>query len=135
MSALFYSWSFPMLRDVAEPGDAGGFEGDVWIQTPRDGAVDDGLLLLVEQRHQLLLRSNRPLNPPVCVVKETHDSILLVARRTCGVNQFEMFRAETPHIRRDSVRPTLRFFGELRRAVKMVEIPGVLFLAQSHDDV
>ena len=59
-----------MSWDVAEPGDAGGFEGDVGVKAAGDGAVDDGLLLLVEQGDQLPLRPNRPLNPPARVVEK-----------------------------------------------------------------
>ena len=44
-----------MRRDVAEPVDAGGFEGDVGVEAAGDGAVDDGLPLLLQQRDELLL--------------------------------------------------------------------------------
>ncbi len=37
-----------MLRDVVEPRDAGGFAGDIGLEAAGDGAVDDGLLLLVQ---------------------------------------------------------------------------------------
>src|ERR1035437_7779258 len=52
--------SFPMLRNVAEPGYAGRFEGDGGVETAGNGAVDDGLLLLVEQHDHLSLRPDRP---------------------------------------------------------------------------
>ncbi|MDP2869326.1 MAG: hypothetical protein Q8O08_10900, partial [Methyloversatilis sp.] len=39
---------FPVLRNIAEPGDAGGFEGDGGVEAAGDGAVDDGLLLFVK---------------------------------------------------------------------------------------
>ena len=41
-----------MRRDIAEPVDAGGFEGHVRIEAAGDGLVDDRLLLLVQQLDQ-----------------------------------------------------------------------------------
>ena len=69
-----------MLRNVAEPGDAGGFEGDGGVEAAGDGAVDDGLLLLVEQRDHLPLRPDRPLQPPVRPVQKPHNRRLLGGR-------------------------------------------------------
>src|SRR5947207_9042099 len=63
----------PMPRNIAEPGDAGGFEGDGGVEAAGDGAVDDGLLLLVEQRDHLPFRPDRPLQPPVRPVQKTRD--------------------------------------------------------------
>jgi hypothetical protein len=74
----------PMLRNVAEPGDAGGFEGDGGVEAAGDGAVDDGLLLLVEQRDHLPLRPDRPLQPPVRPVQKPHNRRLLVGRGFCN---------------------------------------------------
>ena len=54
-----------MRRNIAEPFDAGGFEGDVWIQAPGHRLVDDRLPLLLQQRNQLPLRLNIPPHPPV----------------------------------------------------------------------
>src|ERR1039458_8737724 len=45
-----------------------------------DGTVDDGLLLLVEQRDHLSLRPDRPLQPPVRVVQKPHYRRLLIGR-------------------------------------------------------
>ena len=47
-----------MRRHVAEPLDAGGLEADVGVQPPCDGPVDDGLLLLLQQRDQLFAWSS-----------------------------------------------------------------------------
>jgi len=69
-----------MVRNVAEPRDAGGFEGDRGVEAAGDGAVDDGLLLLVEQRDHLPLRPDRPLQPPVRPVQKPHNRRLLVRR-------------------------------------------------------
>jgi len=70
-----------MLRNTAEPGDAGGFEWDGGVKAASDGAVDDGLLLLVEQRDHLPLRPDRPLQPPVRPVQKPHNRRLLSGRR------------------------------------------------------
>ena len=55
----------PMLRNVAEPRDAGGLEADCRVEAAGDGAVNDGLLLLREQRDHLPLPPDRPLQPPI----------------------------------------------------------------------
>ena len=47
----------PMLRHVAQPLHAGGSEGDVGVEAAGDGAVDDGLLLLLQQADEPLLGS------------------------------------------------------------------------------
>ena len=74
----------PMLRDVAEPGDAGGFERGVGIEAAGDGAVDDGLLLLPQQRDQLPLRPDEPVDLPVRMVQKPHDRRLLVGGGSMG---------------------------------------------------
>src|ERR1035438_10371491 len=72
--------SLTMLWNVAEPGDAGGFEVDVWVEAAGDGAVNDGLLLLVEQRDHLPLRPDRPPQSPVRPVQEPHNRRLFRGR-------------------------------------------------------
>src|SRR5688572_16739200 len=42
----------PVLRDVAKPLDAGGLEAHGGVEATGHGPVDDGPLLLVEQRNQ-----------------------------------------------------------------------------------
>ena len=49
-----------MLRHIAEPLDAGGLEGDVGVEAAGDGLVDDGLLLLLQQRDELPLGADVP---------------------------------------------------------------------------
>ena len=49
-----------MRRHIPQPLDAGGLVGRVGlagadVDPARDGPVDDGLLLLLQQRNQLLL--------------------------------------------------------------------------------
>src|SRR5947207_10065238 len=83
---VFCSHCLPMLWDVAEPGDAGGFEGGGGVEAASDGAVDDGLFLLVEQRDHLPLRPDRPLQPPVRVADEAHDGFLLFGWRLYRLN-------------------------------------------------
>ena len=61
-----------MLWNVTKPRDTGGFEGDGGIEAAGDGAVDDGLLLLVEQRDHLPFRPDRPVQPPVRPVQKSH---------------------------------------------------------------
>jgi hypothetical protein len=65
-----------MLRDLAEPGDAGGFEFGVGIEAAGDGAVDDGLLLLVEQPDELALGADEAVDLPVRVVQKADDGEL-----------------------------------------------------------
>jgi hypothetical protein len=43
--------------------------------------MNHGLLLLVQQRDQLALRSNRSVQSPVCPVQEAHNRLLLVGWR------------------------------------------------------
>ena len=69
-----------MLRNVAEPGDAGGLEGYGGVEAASDGAMDDGLLLLVEQRDRLPLCPDRPLQPPVRPFEKPNNRRLLVGR-------------------------------------------------------
>ena len=61
-----------MLRHIPEPGDTGGFEFDVGVKSSGDGAVDDGLLLLVEQRDDLLTISHvvtKPLDRALALIQ------------------------------------------------------------------
>ena len=67
-----------MLRNIAEPGDAGGLEGDVGVEAAGDGAVDDGLLLLVQQPDQLALGADEAVDLAVRVVQKSHDGGLFV---------------------------------------------------------
>lgn len=44
-----------MLRHIPQPLHARVFEADVRVETAGDGAVDNGLFLLIQQVDQLLL--------------------------------------------------------------------------------
>ena len=67
-----------MVRHVPQPLNAGGLVGRIGltgadIDAARDGLVDDGLLLLVQQRNQLILRPVEAPDAPVGVVEEAND--------------------------------------------------------------
>ena len=70
-----------MLRHVTSTSTPDGFNSHVRIESARDGAVDYGLLLLVQQRDQLLLGADRAPDPPVGVVRKADDCSLFHARR------------------------------------------------------
>ena len=53
-----------MRRDIAKPEDTGGLEFDIGVEAAGDGAVDDGLLLLIQQRDGFALGPDGPLPPP-----------------------------------------------------------------------
>src|SRR5690606_13705336 len=63
------SSDLPMLGNVAEPGDAGGFEGDVGVEAAGDGLVDDGLLLLPQQRNHPPLVPDETVDRTLCLSK------------------------------------------------------------------
>ena len=65
-----------MLRHVAKPLDAGGLEGDVGVEAAGDGLVDDGLLLLLQQRDELPLGGDVAPDAPVHVVEVSDDGAL-----------------------------------------------------------
>ena len=52
------------------------FKADVGVEAARHGAVNDSLLLLVQQRDQLLLRPDISLDSAVGVVEEADDGVL-----------------------------------------------------------
>ena len=62
-----------MLRHIPKPLHARGLEADVGVEAAGDGAVDDGLLLLLQQLDQLLLGADVAPDPPVRVVEEADD--------------------------------------------------------------
>ena len=67
-----------MRRHVAQPLHAGGLVGRVGlagahVNLAGDGLVDEGLLLLLQQRNQLLLGADVALDAPVGVVEEADD--------------------------------------------------------------
>src|SRR5882724_10760351 len=71
----------PMPRNIPEPADAGGFERDGWVEAAGHGALDDGLLLLVEQRDHLPFRPDRQLQLAVRPAQKSDNRRLLIGRR------------------------------------------------------
>jgi hypothetical protein len=74
----FQSPDLPMSRNVPKPANAGRLEFDIWVKATGDGAMDDGLLLLVQQRNLLALGANGAVDIPVRLVQKPHDGGLLV---------------------------------------------------------
>ena len=85
----------PMLRHVAEPLHARGLEADVGIEAAGDGAVDDGLLLLVQERDQLSLGVDVAPDAPVGVVEKADDGGLFGERWE--------WQVDSPSIVRDQI--------------------------------
>ena len=62
-----------MLRHVAQPLHAGVLEANVGVETAGYGAVNNGLLLFLQQIYQLLFGADVASDPSVHVVEETDD--------------------------------------------------------------
>ena len=111
-----------MLRNVAEPGDAGGLEGDVGVEAAGDGAVDDGLLLLVQQPNQLPLGADEAVDLPVRVVQKPHDGRLFVGRRENRFDPTEVIRVKAESAFNDTGRNSLdkciSFGRRLRKTIR-----------------
>jgi hypothetical protein len=56
-----------MLRQIPQPLHAGGLEADVGVEAAGDGAVDDGLLLLLQQLDSFLFVPKGPALMKTCV--------------------------------------------------------------------
>jgi len=69
-----------MLRYIADPVDAGGFEGRIGVEAAGHGPVDDGLLLLVQYLDQPPPIADEAADLPVKVTEKTNDQFLLVER-------------------------------------------------------
>ena len=70
-----------MRWNLPQPGNAGILERHVGIKAARDGAVDVGLLLFVQQRDGLALGPYRLVQPMRSVIEKAHDGGLFVERR------------------------------------------------------
>ncbi len=70
-----------MLRHIPQPLHPRRLEAHIGIQSSGNGAVDDGLLLLLQQLDQFLLGADVAADLAVGVIKEAEDGGLLVSRR------------------------------------------------------
>ena len=70
-----------MLGDVADPGNSGRFEANVWVEAASDGTVDDRLFLLFEELDDLLLRTDQSSRQRAVGVEKANDQSLLLDRR------------------------------------------------------
>ena len=82
---LLHTQNVPKCWHVPQPLDAGGLVGRIGlagadVDSARDGLVDDGLLLLLQQRDQLLLSADVAPNSAVGMVEEANDGVLFGER-------------------------------------------------------
>src|SRR5665811_530205 len=124
-----------MRRDVAQPLDAGGLEGDGGVEAAGDGAVDDGLLLLLQQLYQLLLGPDIPLYPAIHILQIADNSGLFGDGWATTVDHLEVLWPQTPHIRRDSVGPSLGFLSEGWSTHKVVHVSVSYTHLRAHETV
>ena len=66
-----------MFRHVSKPLDARGLEADVGVKAAGDGPVNDGLLLLLQQRNERPLGTGVAADAVVHVVEVADDGDLL----------------------------------------------------------
>jgi hypothetical protein len=71
---------FRMRRDVAEPVDAGGFQGGVGVEALGDGAGDEGLALLGQPVQQRALLLDQPVDARRFLVQKPRYQPLRVER-------------------------------------------------------
>jgi len=69
----------PMRRDITQPLDAGVLHGDVRVEAPGDGVVDESGTLLLEQLDQPLLTRHQPIDLRRLAVEVGSDGSLLRA--------------------------------------------------------
>ena len=100
-----------MLRHVPQPLHARGLEADIGVEAAGDGAVDDGLLLLLQQLDQLLLGADVAPDPPVRVVEEADDGGLF-GRGAASIRN---------HLKVLSRRSTSRRYTEVQRSASFAK--------------
>src|SRR5579871_2019073 len=115
-----------MLRHVPEPLHPRRLEPNVRIEPAGDGAVDDGVLLLLQERDQFLLGSDVAPDPSVRVVEEADNGGLILWRGTWE-RSFEkplvrQLEARDPN----AFRPELKLPIERHRAHKFVDVRRVI---------
>src|SRR5436309_3404727 len=77
---LLYAPHSPVFRHIPQPLHTRRLKADVGVEATSDGAVDDGLLLSLQQLDQLLLSADVAPDPPVDVVEEPDDGGLFGGR-------------------------------------------------------
>ena len=65
-----------MLRHIPKPLNPGRFERHIWVQPPRHGPVNDGLLLLVQQFNEPPLGFEEAVDAEVQVADEADNGFL-----------------------------------------------------------
>lgn len=90
--------NLPMLRNVADPFDVGGFEFSAGVEASGDGAVDEDGFLLVEEFDLALLFGNQSVNLRRFLIEEGDDAVDLVIWRQGCVARLEMLVAEAIHV-------------------------------------
>src|SRR5207244_13186991 len=67
----------PMLRHIRQPLHTRGLQTDVGIEAAGDSAVDNSLLLLLQQLDQLLLGVDVTPDPTIRMIEEADDGGML----------------------------------------------------------
>ena len=88
--------NIPMLRHIPQPLHARGLEADVGIDAAGHGSMDDGLLLLVQQRYQFLFGSDVAPDSPVRMGDKTNNGRLFWKRRERQLDRIEIVGVKPP---------------------------------------
>ena len=70
-----------MRGDVAEPVDARGFQGGVWVEALGDGSGDEGLALLGQPVQKRSLLFDQPVDLRRLLIQEPGNPLLRIERR------------------------------------------------------
>ncbi len=79
-----------MLRHIPQPGYTGILEAYVRVKASSNSVVDDGLLLLVQERYDSALGLDGAIETAVGPVEETDDGGLLGGGREGRINLFKI---------------------------------------------
>ena len=98
------SHDVPRFGNVPQPLDTRILVGPVrlpgaHVDLTRNGLVDNGLLLLLQQRDQLLLGADVAPDAPVGVVEEAHDGGLFWQRRESDGHSTHELPISARHLR------------------------------------
>ena len=114
-----------MCWNRAEPEDAGVLEGDGGVEAAGDGLVDDGLLLLFEQRDELALGGDGSVDAVVGMGEVLDDRRLLGDRRNERFKAVKVIGVEAEPTVHHSRREGLDSIPVLGRAEEAVVVPRV----------